>query len=255
MSKFRILSAALAALTVSTTAGASHAALLVFSDDLAGFNAAAGTPAIGVDFDDPSLGDITGSTINGVTFTGESGNSLIVVDAASTSTPGFGPEYSLPATSGARVLSPGGATLTLEAGATAQRDGATFTFASGQSAFGLDILFQSLDGFSLVGYEVRDTHGGLLASDGFINVPSANGGGSFFLGFAATDATPLIGSVTFFDNDDDNVNPDANIGYDTLRFGASAGGGVPEPASWALLITGFGLAGAALRRRPRTVHA
>lgn len=26
--------------------------------------------------------------------------------------------------------------------------------------------------------------------------------------------------------------------------------GVPEPASWALMITGFGLAGAALRRRP-----
>ncbi|MBS0362601.1 MAG: PEP-CTERM sorting domain-containing protein [Proteobacteria bacterium] len=27
------------------------------------------------------------------------------------------------------------------------------------------------------------------------------------------------------------------------------GGGVPEPASWALMITGFGLMGAALRRR------
>ena len=32
------------------------------------------------------------------------------------------------------------------------------------------------------------------------------------------------------------------------------GGGVPEPASWALMISGFGLAGAALRRR-RTVVA
>lgn len=31
--------------------------------------------------------------------------------------------------------------------------------------------------------------------------------------------------------------------------------GVPEPAAWALLIAGFGLAGAALRRRPRVVLA
>lgn len=34
----------------------------------------------------------------------------------------------------------------------------------------------------------------------------------------------------------------------------SVGGGVPEPASWALMIGGFGFAGAALRRR-RAVHA
>ena len=34
-----------------------------------------------------------------------------------------------------------------------------------------------------------------------------------------------------------------------------AGGGVPEPASWALMIAGFGLAGAALRRRRGVVEA
>ena len=33
------------------------------------------------------------------------------------------------------------------------------------------------------------------------------------------------------------------------------GGAVPEPASWALMIGGFGLAGAALRRRRTTVSA
>lgn len=32
----------------------------------------------------------------------------------------------------------------------------------------------------------------------------------------------------------------------------TGGGGVPEPASWALMITGFGLAGAVLRRRRRS---
>ncbi len=253
MSKFRILSAAVAALTMTVTASASHAALLVF-DNLGDFNTAAGSPGIAVDFDSPALNDVTGATLNGVTLTGESGNTLNVVDAASTSTPGYGPEFSLPATSGGRILSPGGAVLTLENGATAQRDGVTFTFASGVSAFGLDVLFQSLDGFSLVGYEVRALNGDVLASNGFIGIPAQNGGGSVFLGFAATDATPLIGSVQFFDNDDNDVNPDSNLGYDTLRF-ATGAGGVPEPASWALMITGFGFAGAALRRRTRTALA
>jgi hypothetical protein len=30
----------------------------------------------------------------------------------------------------------------------------------------------------------------------------------------------------------------------------TGGGGIPEPTSWALMLAGFGLAGAALRRRP-----
>nr|WP_310522913.1 PEPxxWA-CTERM sorting domain-containing protein [Polymorphobacter sp.] len=40
------------------------------------------------------------------------------------------------------------------------------------------------------------------------------------------------------------------VGYDNITLGSiTAGGGVPEPASWALLIAGFGLTGAAMRRR------
>jgi hypothetical protein len=37
--------------------------------------------------------------------------------------------------------------------------------------------------------------------------------------------------------------------YEKLVFTASSGAVVPEPASWALLIAGFGLVGAAARRR------
>ena len=38
--------------------------------------------------------------------------------------------------------------------------------------------------------------------------------------------------------------------FDDVTFGASRPGpGVPEPATWALLLTGFGVAGVALRRR------
>ena len=40
------------------------------------------------------------------------------------------------------------------------------------------------------------------------------------------------------------------VAYDVITFGSDTpGGGVPEPAAWALMITGFGLVGAAARRR------
>ncbi|WP_296598798.1 PEPxxWA-CTERM sorting domain-containing protein [Phenylobacterium sp.] len=39
---------------------------------------------------------------------------------------------------------------------------------------------------------------------------------------------------------------------ETLRLAASPSAGVPEPGTWTLLVAGFGLAGAALRRRPVT---
>ena len=44
-------------------------------------------------------------------------------------------------------------------------------------------------------------------------------------------------------------------GFDNITLGAATPGGVPEPASWAMLIAGFGLVGAAARRRRSTVVA
>ncbi len=49
-----------------------------------------------------------------------------------------------------------------------------------------------------------------------------------------------------------------DVGLDNIRFDVrpvASGGVVPEPASWAMLIAGFGLTGAVSRRRRRSVVA
>lgn len=46
----------------------------------------------------------------------------------------------------------------------------------------------------------------------------------------------------------------SNLALDDVRLTNDATSGTPEPASWALMICGFGMAGAALRRR-RTANA
>lgn len=52
---------------------------------------------------------------------------------------------------------------------------------------------------------------------------------------------------------DSSVNPDGIFNSGSLTFTYTPGGAaVPEPASWALMIAGFGLIGAASRRRVRT---
>jgi hypothetical protein len=79
----------------------------------------------------------------------------------------------------------------------------------------------------------------------------------------------LLGSVTDSDNHPLGLGPvlELNLaGIQSVSFGGTSGtvgfdnfefntvtainaGGVPEPAAWALMIAGFGLTGAALRRR------
>lgn len=42
-----------------------------------------------------------------------------------------------------------------------------------------------------------------------------------------------------------------NVAFDDLTFGSARIGGVPEPATWAMMIAGFGLVGAATRHRKK----
>jgi PEP-CTERM motif len=84
----------------------------------------------------------------------------------------------------------------------------------------------------------------------------ANGTCSNFIGIMnpyvcnGRNGTVTSADIALFDAIGWNFNVDAgnaNLAYSTLDIYA---GGVPEPASWALMIAGFGLAGAAMRRRP-----
>lgn len=63
-------------------------------------------------------------------------------------------------------------------------------------------------------------------------------------GFGGITSTDLIRSVEFTCD----FNSDLRCGVYDIQFGAFAvGDPIPEPGSWALMILGFGLAGAALR--------
>ncbi len=42
---------------------------------------------------------------------------------------------------------------------------------------------------------------------------------------------------------------------DPVRDGGDGGGGVPEPAAWAMMLAGFAGIGAMARRRRRATHA
>lgn len=105
-----------------------------------------------------------------------------------------------------------------------------------------------------------------------ISPPRNNfGGGNPQTGLEAGDSL----SVSFLINSDSNANTFESLFLQGLTSGdfravarfqeVNAGGGsdkvlgtvsaIPEPTTWALMITGFGLAGAALRRRRTTAIA
>jgi len=237
---------------------AAHSAVTLFAQDLSGFNAAAGNPPVAIDFDSIAPGtDITGTTIDGVTFTGP-GAPLIVVRGADTYTPdGFNgvidaSTNKLIPTSGENVLSPGGIVLGPGPDPAIESDDLTLDFATPTSAFGFDHLSQSADGFSFTQISVFDDLDNLLYS-GIVpisNVGGLGGGapaGDDFWGIASTSAN--IKRIVVDEMDDNNQYPDSNIGYDTIRIARPTTGAVPEPGSAMLLLTGLTGFLAARRRR------
>jgi hypothetical protein len=67
-------------------------------------------------------------------------------------------------------------------------------------------------------------------------------------GYSEINVLPAFGNPSF-----GNLNAITTRSYNTpaFFFDANLGGAVPEPATWAMLITGFGLVGGAMRRRSK----
>ncbi|WP_293905584.1 PEPxxWA-CTERM sorting domain-containing protein [Phenylobacterium sp.] len=120
-------------------------------------------------------------------------------------------------------------------------------------------FFVHLDGGDLIQLYGSDQLG---SPDPLLHIPAPyvlfNSGRFFGVGFAGANA---LGEAIFTAG----ASPQRFdfVGGDIRAPGPSFGGhfdysntpGVPEPASWALLILGFGLIGAAMRRRPVAVVA
>jgi hypothetical protein len=66
-------------------------------------------------------------------------------------------------------------------------------------------------------------------------------------------AYPLFGD-DFLDIDGDGVGDQLAVNFSFRVLGTPITDAIPEPASWMMMIAGFGLAGASLRRRSVTVR-
>jgi|GEM_PF-2321326 len=114
----------------------------------------------------------------------------------------------------------------------------TVTFDALQRGFGFDtnLLMKT---FKVDVFGDSDT---LLGSFSY-NIPDLGFDMRFF-GFGSSAADIRFARIR-------GADPSINFAVDNFTFDATlpVGSSVPEPASWSLMLTGFGLAGAAVRRR------
>ena len=74
------------------------------------------------------------------------------------------------------------------------------------------------------------------------------------IGVAGSSTSPLGGGFVFnYSSGDPAGNGSSWSGYSVpnMQYSATFGGAVPEPASWALMLGGFGLVGGAMRASRR----
>ncbi len=115
--------------------------------------------------------------------------------------------------------------------------------------------------FTAPGIQNGSVTGDTFGLNGQINEGKVTWDGPLTLNFGATTLKIALSDETFNDRWDSFHNTDSLYGGSWKQADVKATltqtvnvAGVPEPASWALMIGGFGMAGAALRRR-RTLAA
>jgi hypothetical protein len=114
----------------------------------------------------------------------------------------------------------------------------------------------SNSGLLLFGSDMSATASGLFfnfSGSGFALFQNPSpGSGINFICFAATTSCDGVGNgIRITTNTFGDGIPQSGL----VQIGTAAGGAVPEPASWAMLIAGFGLVGAVARRRRTAVAA
>lgn len=210
--------------------------------DLPGFGTASSVP-VKVTFDDLAPGaSIEGATLAGATFSHgpqESAPPIVSRAADTYTTDGFTSpipfdpaDNTLIATSGANVLSPGGPALAPGPNPSVENDDLVVHFDHPMSAVGFDLLFQSLDAYSGVAVSLLDPSGAPLYTNSLIPSGSVDGGGPgapWFVGFVSP--APNIATLVIDETDDNVIWPDANIGFDTFRFGVLRPTVVPGSAA------------------------
>lgn len=106
------------------------------------------------------------------------------------------------------------------------------------------------DGRMILGFDGPSIPFAHSSLTGLSDAPGVDPGGTDLSAgsFSAGNTFYEVFAPQTFDLNQSNlfITPTAGGGFDVSRLAA---GSVPEPASWALLTIGFGLAGAALRRR------
>jgi hypothetical protein len=123
----------------------------------------------------------------------------------------------------------GGATDGVQSVYFATPSSATFTFSTAITHFGIDVIGAGTAGATDI--TINYVNGSSVLYTNY------SAGGVLFAG--VIDTIPFL-SVTF-----SGTAPDDGIDFDRLQFKAA----VPEPATWALMIAGFGMVGFAMRRR------
>jgi hypothetical protein len=125
-----------------------------------------------------------------------------------------------------------------------------FTAASGYlvNLYGFELASFLSGGQTIQGLTIRDVGANTtLFSQGSTLVSGATHNTFSFANALTAGDIELVIDLTGLNSVSDD------IGIDNIRFGQSAvpsvGAGVPEPSTWALMIAGFGAAGALLRRR------
>ncbi len=134
----------------------------------------------------------------------------------------------------------------------ATRTAGAYTVHTGDDLLSGTFLGSVFTGYGSAGSLIDSVLAGGLVSFTSNKFVTFDGLGDSGLALAMTSITPTVnvtlGALTPF-----SAVSQGGFAADGVANGG--GGGVPEPATWALMLTGFGLAGAAIRRRAKPVNS